>query len=73
MLILATDIFTKLHFVVLFSMAAWILLELWIIYDYRKNRQQVSIEIVDAETLRKRYENTEIKSYGESGKEGENE
>lgn len=49
LLILAADIFTKLHFVVLFSMAAWILLELWIIYDYRKNRQQVSIEIVDTE------------------------
>lgn len=57
----------------LFIIVVWILLELWIIYDYRKNRQQVSIAIVDAETLRKRYENTEIKSYGESGKEGENE
>ena len=49
LLILAADIFTKLHFVVLFSMAAWIFVELWIIYDYRKNRQQVSIEIVDTE------------------------
>lgn len=44
-------------------MAAWILLELWIIYDYRKNRQQVSIEIVDAETFKRQYENTEIRSY----------
>lgn len=34
---------------------------------------QVSIEIVDAEILRERYENTEIRTYGESGKEGENE
>lgn len=73
LLILAADIFTKLHFVVLFSMAAWILLELWIIYDYRKNRQQVSIEIVDTETLKKRYENTEIRTYRGAGKEGENE
>lgn len=63
LLILAADIFTKLHFVVLFSMAAWVLLELWIIYDYRKNRQQVSIEIVDAETFKRQYENTEIRSY----------
>ena len=73
MLILAADILADFHFLMLFIIAAWILLELWIIYDYRKNRQQVSIEIVDAETLRKRYENTEIRTYAGSGKEGENE